>query len=104
MKTMVLQIRLSIEDKEMITALAGQSSFTSVSEYVRARALNHKIDSRFDHDFMLSLIKVNSDIARLGNLLRLSLKDNNKYNVEQLKLIEVNLVLASAKLKAMVLS
>lgn len=104
MKTTVLQIRLSAEDKKIITMLAGQSSFSSVSEYVRARALNQKIDSRFDHDFMLGLIKINADIARLGNLLRLSLKDNNKYNAEQLKLIEDNLVLASAKIKAMVFS
>lgn len=104
MKTAVLQIRLTDEQKELIETLAGHSSFDSVSEYVRARALNHKIESRFDHDFMLELIKINADIARLGNLLRLSLKDNNKYNAEQLKLIETNLVETSSRLKEMVLA
>lgn len=104
MKTAVLQIRLTGEQKELIETLASHSSFDSVSEYVRARALNHKIESRFDHAFMLELIKVNADIARLGNLLRLSLKDNNKYNSEQLKLIESNLVETSSRLKEMVLA
>ncbi|MFJ3459421.1 plasmid mobilization protein [Scandinavium goeteborgense] len=104
MKTAVLQIRLTDEDKERIETLASHSSFGSVSEYVRGRALNHKIESRFDADFMLELIKVNADIARLGNLLRLSLKDNNKYSAEQLKLIESNLVATSSRLKDMVLA
>ncbi|MEJ5074839.1 hypothetical protein WH357_21300 [Enterobacter ludwigii] len=104
MKRAVLQIRLTDEEKSAIESLAGHSSFGSVSEYIRARALNKKIESRFDHAFMLELIKTNADLARLGNLFRLSLKDNNKYSAEQLKLIENNLVAVSEKLKNMVLS
>ncbi|XUA21506.1 plasmid mobilization protein (plasmid) [Citrobacter sp. OP27] len=104
MKTSMLKFRVSDEQKKLIETLASHSSFGSVSEYVRARALNHKIESRFDADFMLELIKINADIARLGNLLRLSLKDNNKYSPEQLKLIESNLVATSSRLKEMVLA
>lgn len=104
MKTSLLQIRLTSEEKEKITVLSSQSSFISVSGYVRACALNEPIGSRFDRGAIFELIKINADISRLGNLLRLSLKDNNKYNVEQLKLIERNLLVASEKIKSMVAS
>lgn len=103
MKTSLLQIRLTAEEKRKITDLASQSSFRAVSGYVRARALNEPVGSSFDKDFIFELIKINADISRLGNLLRLSLKDNNKYNAEQLKLIEEHLLVTTKKLKEMVL-
>lgn len=104
MKTSIIKFRVTDEQKKVIEVLAGQSSFTSMSEYLRARAMNHKIESRFDHDFIIEIIKINADISRLGNLLRLSLKDNNKYNAEQLKLIEEHLFVTTKKLKEMVLN
>jgi hypothetical protein len=104
MKTSLLQIRLTDEEKIKITDIASQSSFRTVSGYVRARALNEFVESRFDKDFIFELIKINADISRLGNLLRLSLKDNNKYNAEQLRLIEEHLLVTTKKLKEMVLS
>lgn len=103
MKTSVLQIRLTDEEKETITELAAQSACGSVSEYIRSCAMNKTIKNRFDQMQTLELIKINTDIARLGNLFRLSLKDNNKYSAEQLKRIIDSLESTCDKLKGKVL-
>lgn len=91
MKTELLQIRVSTEEKEKIETLAARSSAKNVSEYVRLKALNKKLSSKVDATVVFELIKLNSDLSRLGNLFRLSLKDNNKYTKEQVLFIESQL-------------
>ncbi|EHC7291019.1 hypothetical protein FZF11_20405 [Vibrio parahaemolyticus] len=91
MKTELLQIRVSSEEKEKIEILAARSSAKNVSEYVRLKALNKKLSSKVDATIAFELIKLNSDLSRLGNLFRLSMKDNNKYTKEQLLFIESQL-------------
>ncbi|HHY0408099.1 MULTISPECIES: plasmid mobilization protein [Vibrio] len=91
MKTELIKFRVSSEEKEKIETLAARSSAKNVSEYVRLKALNKKLSSKVDATVAFELIKLNSDLSRLGNLFRLSLKDNNKYTKEQLLFIESQL-------------
>ncbi|WP_238811711.1 plasmid mobilization protein [Vibrio parahaemolyticus] len=91
MKTELLQIRVSTEEKEKIETFAARSSAKNVSEYIRLKALNKKLSSKVDATVAFELIKLNADLSRLGNLFRLSLKDNNKYTKEQVLFIESQL-------------
>ena len=52
---------------------AAEAALT-VSEFIRRIALGHKTQSRFDYDVMEYLIKMHTDMNRLGNLFKLSLK------------------------------
>ncbi|WP_254059216.1 plasmid mobilization protein [Vibrio parahaemolyticus] len=91
MKTELIKFRVSTEEKEKIETLAARSSAKNVSEYVRLKALNKKLSSKVDATVAFELIKLNADLSRLGNLFRLSLKDNNKYTKEQVLFIESQL-------------
>ncbi len=103
MKTELIKFRVSTEEKEKIESLAARSSSKSLSDYVRASALNKTISSNVDAIATIELIKVCGDLSRLGNLFRLSLKDNNKYSKEQIALIESQLsdVIQLLKAKAL---
>lgn len=103
MKTELLQIRVSTEEKEKIETLAARSSAKSLSDYVRLSALNKTISSNVDAVATIELVKVCGDLSRLGNLFRLSLKDNNKYTKEQIIFIESQLSETIQLLKAKVL-
>ncbi|ENP7383822.1 hypothetical protein ACEC18_004433 [Vibrio parahaemolyticus] len=91
MKTELIKFRVSTEEKEKIETLAARSSAKNMSEYVRLKAMNKKLFSKVDATVAFELIKLNADLSRLGNLFRLSLKDNNKYTKEQLLFIESQL-------------
>ncbi|EIO4563768.1 hypothetical protein LQM11_004407 [Vibrio parahaemolyticus] len=91
MKTELIKFRVSTEEKEKIETFAARSSAKNVSEYVRLKALNKKLSSKVDATVAFELIKLNADLSRLGNLFRLSLKENNKYTKEQIEFIESQL-------------
>jgi hypothetical protein len=53
----------------------AQAAGLSVSAYLRAVALNHRISSDLDHAAVGDLVKVAGDQGRLGGLLKLWLVD-----------------------------
>jgi hypothetical protein len=65
--------RVFPEEHADIARRASEAGLT-VSEFIRRIALGHKTQSRFDYDVMEYLIKMHTDMNRLGNLFKLSLK------------------------------
>ncbi|HIF9287258.1 hypothetical protein WAX88_21055 (plasmid) [Photobacterium damselae subsp. damselae] len=102
MKTEIIRIRVSESEKIKLQQLASKSSARNLSDYIRSTALNKKIATKFDNDLVLSLLKVNADLARLGNLFRITLHESSNYTPEQIELIQDNLKYTSEQLKKMV--
>lgn len=64
------------EEKREVTALAQQTRLTT-SELVRRLATGRKLPDAGRYEAVIALIKINADLARLGNLLRMALDDPN---------------------------
>ena len=62
------------DEKSEITALANQARIT-VSELVRRLVAGKKLPDVHLHEAVIELVKINADLARLGNLLRMALDD-----------------------------
>jgi hypothetical protein len=69
-----LQVVVDARERAEIKRRA-QAAGLSVSGYLRAVALNHKISSDLDHAAVGDLVKVAGDQGRLGGLLKLWLVD-----------------------------
>lgn len=82
-KTMVIPIRITPAEKNRLLDLA-QAHGLSLSEYMRQAGLIHEITSRTEVETVLQLAKINVDQARLGNLLKLAIDQDNTREVEQL--------------------
>ena len=67
--------RVFPEEHDDIAARATEAGLT-VSEFIRRIAMGYKTQSRFDYDVMEYLIKMHADMNRLGNLFKLSLKQD----------------------------
>ena len=67
--------RVFPEEHDDIAARADDAGLT-VSEFIRRIATGHKTQSRFDYDVMEHLIRMHTDMNRLGNLFKLSLKQD----------------------------
>jgi len=65
---------VTIVEKQEVTALANQARIT-VSELVRRLVLGQKLPDTNRHLDVIELVRVNADLARLGNLLRMALTD-----------------------------
>ena len=63
------------EDYDAIKKIAGQAKI-SVSKYVRSVCLGHEIRGTVDQEAILELAKTRGDLARLGGLLKMGLRDN----------------------------
>ncbi|PCI40974.1 MAG: conjugal transfer protein TraJ [Rhodospirillaceae bacterium] len=64
------------EEKSEVQALARQARLTT-SELVRRLVLGRKLPDVHHHEATLNLLKINADLARFGNLLRMALRDDN---------------------------
>ena len=77
------------EEKAEVTALAKQARLT-VSELVRRLVLGQSLPDMHRHEAVIDLVKINADLARLGNLLRMALTDDDEallpesFNLENL--------------------
>src|SRR6202012_1603176 len=69
-----LQVVVDTTERAEIKRRA-QAAGLSVSGYLRATALNHRISSVLDHTAVGDLVKVAGDQGRLGGLLKLWLVD-----------------------------
>lgn len=84
-----IDLRVKTKDKEKMELLARKSGYSSLSSYIRNCALNKPVKTQLDSDLVLELLKMNADLSRLGNLLRLTLKTHQGgYTKEQLSSIE----------------
>ncbi|EKO3821453.1 MULTISPECIES: plasmid mobilization protein [Vibrio] len=97
-KKEIINIRVTADEKEAIEKRALKVGETT-SSYMRKCALGKKISTSADHESILLLMKMNADLARLGNLFRLSLKENTKYSSNQIRIIENQLYEATQMLK-----
>lgn len=67
--------RVFPEEHSDIAARAAEAGLT-ISEFIRRIAMGYKTQSRFDYDVMEHLIRMHTDMKRLGNLLKLTLKED----------------------------
>jgi len=65
--------RVFPEEHADIARRASEAGLTT-SEFIRRIAVGHKTQSRFDYDVIEHLIRMHTDMNRLGNLFKLSLK------------------------------
>ena len=68
--------RVFPEEHDDIAARAAEAGLT-VSEFIRRIAMGYKTQSRFDYDVIEYLISMHTDMNRLGNLFKLSLKQGD---------------------------
>jgi len=66
--------RVTPEEKTEVSALAEQARL-SVSELVRRLVLGKQLPDVHRHEAVIEMVKINADLARLGNLLRMALMD-----------------------------
>jgi len=66
--------RVTPEEKGEVTALAKQARITA-SELVRRLVLGKALPDTNRHLSVIELVKVNADLARLGNLLRMAVME-----------------------------
>lgn len=64
---------LAAEEKQEVAALAKRAG-VSISELVRRLVLGRVLPAPEKHRDTLELVKINADLARLGNLLRMALE------------------------------
>lgn len=64
------------KEKEEVAALAKQTHL-SVSELIRRLITSQKLPDAQHHQAILSLMKINADLARLGNLFKMALDDED---------------------------
>lgn len=57
-----------------MVALAKQARITT-SELIRRTALGRTLPDTLRHEAVIALVRINADLARLGNLLRMALTD-----------------------------
>jgi hypothetical protein len=77
---------LASEHAEMVER-AAEAGLT-VSEFIRRIALGYKTQSRFDYDVIEHLIRIHTDMNRLGNLFKMSLKQDGGGNGTSLSYME----------------
>lgn len=82
-KTEIIKFRVTIIEKNRLLDLAKAHGL-SLSEYMRQAGLIHEITSRTEVETVLQLAKINVDQARLGNLLKLAIDQDNTQEVERL--------------------
>ena len=67
-------IRLSDDEWDAIQQQVSDAGL-NLSEYLRRCALRRKIASKIDREYINRLLKVNADLARLGNLMKFTMTE-----------------------------
>lgn len=67
-----IRLRVSLKDKSTIAENA-KSTGLSTSEFLRRVGKGEIVKPKIDEELILELIKINSDLGRLGRLLKLAL-------------------------------
>jgi len=82
-KETTLRFRTTPEEANQLKKLA-QAHAMSLSEYLRQAGLMQEIKSRTEIETTLELAKMNADQARLGNMLKLAIDNENEREIERL--------------------
>ena len=72
----LISVWVTRDEKAEVVALARRARLT-VSELGRRLVLGRALPDPGRHEAVLGLLEVNADLARLGNLLRLALADED---------------------------
>ena len=75
---------LTPDEKVEVTALAVQARITT-SELVKRCTLGRKLPDANRHKDVIELVKINADLARLGNLVRMALSEDEPADPENLE-------------------
>lgn len=75
-KTAPLRSWVTPEEKQEVVALAKQAHLTT-SELVRRLVTGRQLPETKRHEEVLMLLEVNADLARLGNLLRMAVMEED---------------------------
>ncbi len=67
---------VTAKEKAEVDALAEQARL-SVSELIRRLVLGQRLPDTNRHKMVIEMVKINADLARLGNLLRMALTDED---------------------------
>lgn len=78
-----IEIRVTSEDKKQLKELA-QAHAMSLSEYLRQAGLMQEITSRTEIEITLGLAKINANLARLGNMLKLAIDFEDMPEIKRL--------------------
>ncbi len=73
-----ITVRVSPEEKEIITKKAAMTSAKNPSTYLRELGLEKRIKTTFDSDVLLELGQLKSELGRLGGLVKAWLSPKQK--------------------------
>lgn len=93
-KLQPIKVYCSVEERREIEQLANRAG-VSTSEYLRTIGLNFPLKSRVDLQAVKTLSKLNADLGRAGGLLKMLLKNDEKffgYTGKQLKELSLTAV------------
>ncbi len=76
-KKEIIKIRVNSDEKNELKILAKAHAM-SLSEYMRQAGLLQRIINRTEIEIVLELAKMNANQARLGNLLKLAIDEENQ--------------------------
>ncbi len=69
-----IDFRVSKADKDALRKLAAQHNLP-LSDFIRRAVIDMRIPEPSDHQLVTALYKVNADLARLGNLLKMGIDE-----------------------------
>ncbi|MGD9639615.1 MAG: hypothetical protein AB7U85_11290, partial [Alphaproteobacteria bacterium] len=77
------QVHIYLTEEEKVECIRLAKAFgLSVSDYFRLLALNKKLPKAEEREELKVLLKINADLARLGNLFKMALDEDE--NIESL--------------------
>ena len=78
-----IRVYCTAEEAEQITAQATRAGL-STSNYLRTVGLGYEVTSREDAQARLELLRVNADLAKLGNLLKMAINTSSSTSIATL--------------------
>lgn len=78
-KTSRIEVRASATEKQQLELLA-QAHGLKLSDYLRRAGLIQEVRARTDAQAIITLGRLNADLARLGNLFKLALDKGVEYS------------------------
>ena len=76
MRSVLVKVYLSPDEKEQLRTMSARMRL-SVSDMVRRIATNAGLPDPGRYEAIRELVRINADLARLGNLLKLGIDEEN---------------------------
>jgi len=95
------RIRVTTDEEEALAIKTqAKAAGLSVSAYLRHVGMGYPIRSILDHERVKDLIRVNTDLGRLGGLLKLWLSNDERLSLKNFPHIDRTIVAAVNKIEA----